>query len=209
MATESAPVEPVQSKAGYHHGDLREALISAAQQLVEEDGADKFSLADACRLAGVSTAAPYRHFRNREEILAEVAARGFDALHEESAAAVEAKGAGTTEAIVAMGKAYVAFAVERQRLFRLMFGQNPAVKEAEQVLGTGRCCFQWVIEQVALYCGKNDVKGDATEIAVRLWTFVHGAASLLIDDDYATVVPDLDVDAMIARATPGLLGQVR
>ena len=209
MATDNAPAEPVQSKAGYHHGDLREALISAAQQLVEEGGADKFSLADACRLAGVSTAAPYRHFRNREEILAEVAARGFDALHEKSAAAVEAEGVGTTEAIVAMGKAYVAFAVEQQRLFRLMFGQNPAVKEAEQVLGTGRCCFQWVIEQVALYCGKNNVEGDATEIAVRLWTFVHGAASLLIDDDYATVVPDLDVDAMIARATPGLLAQVR
>ena len=207
MATDSAPAESVQPKAGYHHGDLREALISAAQQLVEEGGADKFSLADACRLAGVSTAAPYRHFRNREEILAEVAARGFDALHEKSAQAVEAEGPGTTEAIVAMGKAYVAFAVEQQRLFRLMFGQNPEVKEAEQVLGTGRCCFEWVIGQVALYCAKNGVEGDANEIAVRLWTFVHGAASLLIDDDYATVVPELDVEAMIARATPGLLGQ--
>ncbi|MGI9385683.1 MAG: TetR/AcrR family transcriptional regulator [Methyloligellaceae bacterium] len=205
MATDNAETEQVQPKSGYHHGDLREALISAAQQLVEEGGADKFSLADACRLAGVSTAAPYRHFRNREEILAEVTARGFDALHERSAKAVEAEGEGTTEAIVAMGRAYVTFAVEQQALFRLMFGQDPAVKEAEQVLGTGRCCFEWVIQQVAIYCEKNGVEGDAVEIAVRLWTFVHGASSLLIDDDYANVVPDLDVDAMITRATPGLL----
>lgn len=206
MAAGSATTEQTQPKTGYHHGDLREALISAAQQLVEEGGADKFSLADACRVAGVSTAAPYRHFRNREEILAEVTARGFDALHEGSAKAVEAEDEGTTEAIVAMGRAYVAFAVERQALFRLMFGQDPAVKEAEQVLGTGRCCFEWVIQQVAIYCEKNGVEGDATEIAVRLWTFVHGAASLLIDDDYANVVPDLDVEAMVMRATPVLLG---
>src|SRR5688572_13022768 len=63
-------------KAPYHHGDLREALIAATRRLVMERGAEDFTLADACRVAGVTTAAPYRHFRSKQEILEEIAARG-------------------------------------------------------------------------------------------------------------------------------------
>jgi len=62
------------------------------------------------------------------------------------------------------------------------------------------------IEQIALYCQRNRVRGDALEIALRLWTFVHGAASLQIDQDYLVIAPDLDVNRLIADATPGLLG---
>lgn len=62
-----------------------------------------------------------------------------------------------------------------------------------------------VIEQVAQYCKRNCLPGDPRAIAIRLWTFVHGAASLLIDDDYATVAPDLDVMAMIRETTPLML----
>ena len=76
--------DAAQGKDRYHHGDLREALIQATTTLVEERGAENFSLADACRCAGVSTAAPYRHFRDKEEILEEIAARGFDTLTERS-----------------------------------------------------------------------------------------------------------------------------
>ncbi len=100
-------------KAPYHHGGLREALIGATRQLVMERGAENFTLADACRLAGVTTAAPYRHFRSKQEILEEIASRGFDELKAKAMAVVAEKGAGTLEAIVAMGQTYVAFAVER------------------------------------------------------------------------------------------------
>jgi hypothetical protein len=62
-----------------------------------------------------------------------------------------------------------------------------------------------VIEQVAIYCQMNDIEGDPTEIATRMWTFVHGAASLLIDGDYDIVVPDLDIREMIRRTTPMML----
>lgn len=207
METSDPASKNVPAKAKYHHGDLRGALINAARQLVEEKGAENFSLADACRLAGVSTAAPYRHFRDREEVLAEVTAGGFEQLSEFSMAAVAEKGEGTLGGIIAMGHAYVRFAIEHQAVFRLMFGQNPAIKGSEPVTGEGRSCFGQVIEQVEIYCKKNDVPGDAEVIAVKLWTFVHGAASLLIDEDYEKVAPGIDVWELITSTTPGLLGR--
>ena len=195
----------VRGKARYHHGELREALIVATRKLVDERGAENFTLADACRVAGVTTAAPYRHFRGRREILEEIASRGFDELRKRSMAVVTERGEGTLEGIIAMGQAYVAFAAEETAVFRLMFGQEPSLKKAEHVLGTGHDCFANVIDQVALYCKRNRVRGDAQEIALRLWTFVHGAASLLIDQDYNAVAPQIDVNQLIASATPGLL----
>ena len=72
--------EALQAKTKYNPGDLREALMSAEFQIVAEHGADRFSLADACRLAGVSTAAPYKHFHDRDEILVEVVTRAFDVM---------------------------------------------------------------------------------------------------------------------------------
>lgn len=194
-----------QAKGRYHHGDLREALIQATATLVEERGAENFSLADACRHAGVSTAAPYRHFRDKQEILEEIAARGFETLKARSMEAIARNGSGTLEGISAMGRTYVAFAVEEQALFRLMFGQNPSLKTAERVEACGHECFDNVIGEVAHYCEKNGIDGDAREMAVQLWTFVHGAASLLIDQDYEKVAPDVDIERMILAATGRLL----
>lgn len=198
--------DPVRAKAKYHHGDLREALVQASYDLVLMKGAENFTLAEACRLAGVSTAAPYKHFKDRDEVLALIVARGFDRMSEKSMRAVEAAGVGTLAGIIAMGRAYVHFAVENEKLFRLMFGQHPVVKTDKDVVGEGMGCFSKVIEQVAVYCERNDVAGDPNEIAIRLWTFVHGASSLLIDGDYAVVAPALDVDELLETTTPRLLG---
>jgi len=209
MNERKPPKDDGRPKGRYHHGDLREALIAASCALVAERGADNFLLSDACRLAGVSTAAPYKHFKDRDEILEEVAARGFDALGERSIAAVVAEGEGTLAGIIAMGEAYVQFAIDEQHLFRLMFGQRQAVKTSETVQADGKRCFSGVIDQVGRYCEANDVPGDPREIAIRLWTFVHGAASLLIDEDYAVVAPELDVMRMIREATPLMLAADR
>lgn len=198
--------EPGGRKDRYHHGDLRGALVRATRRLVIERGAENFTLADACRAAGVTTAAPYRHFKDKQEILAEIVAQGFEEMKERSAAAVNAAGAGTLAGIVAMGRAYVAFAVEETAIFRLMFGQSPALKEIGQVDVKGQDCFAEVIAQIALYCDRTGRGGDAQKLALELWTFVHGAASLLIDRDYDKVAPGLDVDALITSVTPRLLG---
>jgi AcrR family transcriptional regulator len=195
----------VRRKAHYHHGELREALIRATRELVEQRGAENFTLADACRVAGVTTAAPYRHFRGKQEILEEIASRGFEELGNRTTAILAEKGEGTLEGIGAMGQAYVAFAVEETAVFRLMFGQQPSLKKAEHVLEATHTCFSKLIDQIALYCRRNKVRGDAQQIALRLWTFVHGAASLLIDQDYDAIAPNIDVNQLIAGATPGLL----
>jgi len=100
----------VAAKAAYHHGDLKEALVQASYALVSERGAENFTLADACRQAGVSTAAPYKHFRTRDEVLEIVVGRAFDEMAQRSMNAVAAKGPGTLEGIIAMGHAYVRFA---------------------------------------------------------------------------------------------------
>jgi AcrR family transcriptional regulator len=205
MAMRKSAASKVRRKAHYHHGELREALIRATRQLVEQRGAENFTLADACRVAGVTTAAPYRHFRGKQEILEEIASRGFEELGNRTTAILAEKGEGTLEGIVAMGQAYVAFAVEETAVFRLMFGQQPSLKKAKHVLGAAHTCFAKLIDQVALYCSRNKVRGDAQQIALRLWTFVHGAASLLIDQDYDAIAPNIDVNQLIGGATPGLL----
>ena len=205
MSVEGENQAVVQTKGAYHHGDLKEALVQSAYVLVARDGAENFALADACRLAGVSTAAPYKHFRDRNEVLELVLERAFDEMDRRSMAAVEEAGVGTLAGIIAMGHAYIHFAVEEQRLFRLMFGQHPVLKKAKSVEEDGAKCFGNVIEQVSVYCARNNVDGDPRAIAIRLWTFVHGAASLLIDEDYDVVAPDLDVQAMIEEVTPHLL----
>jgi len=192
-------------RKSYHHGQLKEALIAAATQLVEEKGPDNFSLADACRLAGVSTAAPYRHFRDRNELLAEVVNQGFRGLAEANHEAVARAGEGTLSGIIAMGKSYVRFAERQPGVFRMMFGQNTQVKQVEGVLETGLDCFGGLIRQVQIYCAAQGREDDAREVALRLWTFVHGAASLLIDEDYAHVAPGMDVDGLIEAATPRLI----
>jgi len=124
-----------------------------------------------------------------------------------AAEAIGRHGEGTLEAMTAMGKMYVAFAVEQSGLFRLMFGQNPGLAESPLVIETGNRCFGYVINQVAKYCDVHGVEGDANDIAVKLWTFVHGAASLLIDEKYDNVEGAIDVDHMIETVTPSLLGQ--
>jgi AcrR family transcriptional regulator len=199
------PTDIVKRKSGYHHGNLRDALVGAARQLLSERGVDGFSLSDACRQAGVSTAAPYKHFRDKNEILEEITVQGFNDLGARLVAAVDQAGPGTIPGMVAMGHAYVSFAIDETAVFRLMFGQHPALKQIEHVSSTGRGCFGQVIEQVELYCLRNGVCGDPRAIALELWTFVHGAASLLIDEDYQKVAPGIDVQAMITSVTPRLL----
>ncbi|MGH1350374.1 MAG: TetR/AcrR family transcriptional regulator [Methyloligellaceae bacterium] len=198
----------IQAKTGYHHGDLREALIAAVQQLLIEKGADSFTLADACRLAGVSTAAPYRHFQDREEILRLIMTRTFDALADKTREAAEAYEQGSLDRIVAMGHAYIDFAVNQEALFRLMFGPNSTLKLQPEVEDCGKECFSQVIEEIGIYCQLNNIRGDASLLGIRMWTFVHGAASLFINNEYQTICPEIDlgfVKDMIEKTAPTML----
>jgi AcrR family transcriptional regulator len=194
----------VRAKTRFHHGDLREALIAATRDLLIEHGPDGFTLADACRRAGVTTAAPYKHFRDKQEILEEIVARGFEELTAANAKAVAEGGPGTVAGITAMGLSYLDFAVAQPAVFRLMFGHKS--RTVEHVDESGNRCLKSVIEQVAAYSRKHGQTADAEKIAIRLWTFVHGASSLELDGDYERVAPGLNVHELIADVTPKLLG---
>ncbi|MBV8473492.1 MAG: TetR/AcrR family transcriptional regulator, partial [Hyphomicrobiales bacterium] len=121
---------------GYHHGNLREALIRAALELIAKKGPAGFTFAEAARFAGVSPAAPYRHFRDRDELMANVALRGFEQF---GAALARAWDEGRPDAFAALdriGKAYLEFARAEPAFYSAMFeagipvGANPALREA-------------------------------------------------------------------------------
>ncbi|MFC9690513.1 TetR/AcrR family transcriptional regulator [Kribbella sp. NPDC056951] len=124
-------------RAGYHHGDLRNALEQAALQLVAERGPQGFSLAEASRRAGVSAAAPFRHFANKEALLAALALRSYQEQRERFAAAMTGV-ADPAEQLARFATAYVEFAVDQQALFDVTFGaglvkaDHPGLEEAGQ-----------------------------------------------------------------------------
>ncbi len=97
---------------GYHHGNLKEALLQAALDLIGQKGAAGFTFADAARMAGVSPAAPYRHFRDRDELLSSIAQRGFEQFEQALGSAWEDGRPDTMTAFERLGKAYLAFARE-------------------------------------------------------------------------------------------------
>lgn len=192
-------------KTSYHHGELRQALISAARDLIRDRDGNDFSLSDACRRAGVSTAAPYRHFADKTEIINEVVAQGFVDMTDRFRAATAPFPKGANERIVAVGQVYLGFAIAEPALFRMMFSQRSSHAEDDIVTRNGKTCFAYLVQEVIDHCTLNEVEGDARQIALQLWTLVHGAASLTIDGDYAKVAPDIDTDAMVASAAERLL----
>ena len=165
---------------GYHHGNLRETLIRAALELIAKKGAAGFTFADAARFAGVSPAAPYRHFRDRDELMANVALRGFEQFE---AALARAWDDGRPDAFVALdrlGKAYLEFARAQPAFYSAMFeagiplGANPPLREAsERAFAVLRAAADDI-------CAAMPPAGrpPALMVALHIWTMAHGVASL-------------------------------
>jgi AcrR family transcriptional regulator len=166
---------------GYHHGDLRRALLDAAEALMAA-GTDDPSLRAVARRAAVSHAAPYKHFADRHALKAAVAERGFAAL---GTAMREAAATEQDRPLRAIGRAYVAFALDRPARYRLMFGPEFAQGCAPPELDrAAQATFEAL---VATQTHADAPAGDRTT-AVAYWSLVHGLATLLIDGRVA--VPD-------------------
>ncbi len=159
----------------YHHGELREALISAGTTVLEETGNTDISLREAARRAGVSPSATYRHFASKEALLTAIAGRGFSDLKQRF---TKAKGS-----LAGFGYAYVDFARDRPAMFRLMFGGALLVgtlSEDRRKVGNG--AYSALIDAVAQ---SSHLPADDPEVqrrAVKAWSLVHGYAMLLLDD---------------------------
>jgi AcrR family transcriptional regulator len=189
----------------YHHGDLRAALVEAVRHLVEEKGPDRFSVSDACRIAGVSTAAPYRHFADKEEMLLAVALEGIRRQRAGMEAAAIDQPPGADETIARLGDAYVAFALREPAVFRLIFGLTRTHSDHVGMIGEGMQTFGVLLNQVAQRIGRPPDSAEVTARSLPLWTFVHGLSFLLIDDKLATMKLEVDVPQLIRHSLHKLL----
>ncbi len=184
---------------GYHHGELRRALVGAALGLLAEDGADAVSLRAVARRAGVSAMAPYRHYPDKEALLAAVAVQGFGGLCAVLRTADDA--APTGQALVEQAVAYVRYALENPALFRLMFGPKRLGTHPE-LTAAGEAAYAVLAARVAAEA-PADTDRDAR--ALGCWSLVHGLASLFLDGRISdkTAAPDGDVTRRVAEAMLG------
>jgi AcrR family transcriptional regulator len=168
-------------RRGYHHGNLREALIQAAQELIGAKGPAGFTIAEAARLAGVSPAAPYRHFRDAESLLAEVATRGFDQFRDRLAAALRASPpTDPARAAEAVGRAYLAFAREEPAFYAAMFEARISRDPFPELQAAGDRAFavlRTLAERLA-DAARIQPRPPALMIALHIWSTAHGIASL-------------------------------
>jgi len=172
-------------RRGYHHGNLREALIRAALDLISEKGAAGFTFADAARAAGVSSAAPYRHFRDREALIADVARRGFELFEAALERAWNEARPDPFRAFENLGKAYLAFAREEPAYYSAMFESgipqdvDPGLREA------GDRAFGVLRKASDALCAllPKDRRPPALMMSLHIWAMAHGVASLFARPD--------------------------
>ncbi len=168
------------AKRPYHRVNLKQSLLDSAVDLIGEVGPQAFTLREVARRAGVSHNAPYRHFRDKDDLLAAVSAQGFDRLTEEMNNAM-AKGANASQRLSLAGRAYVQFALQSPQHLLVMFetpvpdDQRPEYAEAAQR------AFQVLLDAIAEVQAKGALpKGDPLPFAVASWSGVHGLAKLAI-----------------------------
>lgn len=159
----------------YHHGDLRRALIDAALALLADKGAAGLGLRELARAVGVSPAAPYRHFADRKALLEAVAAEGFARF----VATMEQAREGVPEArqLAAQAFAYVRFALDQPPLFRLMFSSELHPYRDPELRRQADAAYA----SIAVAAARED-KSAPAEVAVTCWSFVHGLAMLLLEE---------------------------
>ena len=172
-------------RRGYHHGNLREALVRAALDLIAEKGIAGFTFADAARWAGVSSAAPYRHFRDRDELVADVARRGFELFADRMERAWNDGRPDSYAAFGNIGRAYLAFAREEPAFYSAMFeagvslDTDPALRA---VADRAFAILRTAAEALSAQLPKAD-RPPAMMMSLHIWALSHGIASLFARGD--------------------------
>lgn len=183
-------------RSTYHHGDLKAALLVAARSLLDEGGVPAVSLREVARRAGVTPAACYRHFADKDALLVALAVQGFG----EFAEVMKAAFASPEEPMADMGVAYVQFAVERPGLFRLMFGPAVADRSRSPEL------LDVIARATQLFYGgmqtRKDVKPEDPVAALRAWATMHGLATLAIDKMLPGYDPVMLAQALTKKGRP-------
>lgn len=183
----------------YHHGNLAQALVSEALSLIEGEGIAALSLRAVAKRAAVSPAAVYRHFADKEALLAAVAAEGFAALN---AAFADVPAAPPADRLAGLGEAYVAFALAHPGLFRLMFtAARPSARQHARLQEESHRAFASLTEAVTA-CRAGTVPSPAATIAA--WSLVHGLALLRLEGQLDHWPPEAfpDTAAVLSHLVP-------
>jgi AcrR family transcriptional regulator len=172
---------------GYHHGNLKEALLRAALELIAQKGPAGFTFAEAARWAGVSPAAPYRHFRDRDELLANVALRGFERFE---LALTRAWDDGRPDALAALdrlGKAYLEFARTEPAYYSAMFEAGIPLSTSPELREAGDRAFAVLRAAAEKLCAQMPTakRPPTLMVALHIWSMSHGIASLFGRGDAA------------------------
>jgi AcrR family transcriptional regulator len=168
------------TERGYHHGNLKEALLQAALDLISQKGPAGFTFADAARMAGVSPAAPYRHFRDRDELLSSVALQGFERFAAMLSTAWNGGKPTTRKAFDELGKAYLAFARTEPAYYSAMFEAGIPLNTSPELLAASERAFGVLRSATEALIGEMPA-GDRPPVlmmALHIWSLSHGIASL-------------------------------
>lgn len=172
-------------RRGYHHGNLREALIRAALDLIAQKGPGGFTFADAARWAGVSSAAPYRHFRDRDALLADVARRGFELFEARLSHAWNDGRPDSYRAFEEIGRAYLAFARDEPAHYSAMFEAGVSLDADPGLRAAADRAFE-VLRQASEVLAARlppDKRPPALMMSLHIWALSHGIASLFARGD--------------------------
>jgi AcrR family transcriptional regulator len=173
---------------GYHHGNLKEALIRAALELIAQKGPAGFTFAEAARWAGVSPAAPYRHFRDRDELMSSVALRGFQKFELVLARAWDDGRPDVFTALDRLGKAYLDFARSEPAFYSAMFeaGIPPTLNpELNEAADRAFAVLRGAAEKLCARLPAQGRRPPALMVALHIWSMAHGIASLFGRGDEA------------------------
>jgi len=166
----------------YHHGNLREALIETALRLIAERGPAGFAFAELARAAGVSPAAPYRHFADRNALLAEVALRGYARFTEALERAWNGGRPDPLSALEATGRAYLAFAREDPASYAVMFESGVSLDDDANLRLASERAFAVLRNAADAVCATMaDNRPPALMVALHIWAMAHGIASLFVE----------------------------
>jgi AcrR family transcriptional regulator len=175
-------------EGGYHHGNLKEALVEAALELIARKGPAGFTFAEAARAAGVSPAAPYRHFRDRDELLASIAQQGFEQFEARLTAAWDDGRPDTMKAFQRVGMAYLAFAREHPAYYSAMFESGVPLEVNPALLVASERAFAIIraaSERLIAMAPPDVPRPPALMMALHIWSMSHGIASLFGRGDAA------------------------
>lgn len=185
-------------KRKYHHGSLKQALVDAALELLAEGGPAALTLTEAAKRVGVTAAAPYRHFSGRDELMAELARRGFETFGERIETAWDEGRPDARTAMRRMGAAYLAFAREEPGLYSAMFGAAATLAAPEPAAAADHALeILWRAVVAYLQHGGASAQG-ARNLALQIWALSHGVAMLSISGH---LDPSRDMDpALVLEA---------